>query len=227
MTTRSAPAAGSDIARRRAAAMAEGGRSYHRKRAALLSAAAKVFRDKGFAAATLNDVAAELGTERGSLYYYVSGKEELFHAVVTGAAAENVDALQAIRHGPGTAVEKLRAAIVALMSSYAEHYPYLYVYVQEDLDRVVDADSAWAKEMRALDRQYTAAFTGLVRDGLDDGSFRSSAPADVAAYGIIGMVNWTHRWYRHRGRLSATEIGTAFADMVLRGLQCPGSDPVP
>jgi len=212
-------AVNSDIARRRATALAEGGRSYQRKRAALLSAAAKVFREKGYRGATLNDIAAELGTERGSLYYYVSGKEELFHEIVKVASAANVTRLDEIRHGPGSPVEKLRAAIVALMSSYDEHYPYLYVYVQEDLSQLAGADTRFAEEMKAIDRQYTQAFTELVQEGLDDGSLQSPAPARVLANGIIGMVNWTHRWYRQDGRLTAPEIGEAFAAMALDGLR--------
>lgn len=214
-----APVMESDIARRRAAALAEGGRSYQRKRAALLTAAAKVFREKGYRGATLNDIAAELGTERGSLYYYVSGKDELFHEIVKVASAANVTRLDEIRHGPGSPVEKLRAAIVALMSSYEEHYPYLYVYVQEDISQFAGDDTRFAEEMRAIDRQYTQAFTDLVQDGLDDGSLQSPAPAQITAFGIIGMVNWTHRWYHQDGRLTAPEIGEAFATMILDGLQ--------
>jgi AcrR family transcriptional regulator len=212
-------AVNSDIARRRATALAEGGRSYQRKRAALLRAAAKVFRERGYRGATLNDIAAELGTERGSLYYYVSGKEELFHEIVKVASAANVARLDEIRHGPGTPVDKLRAAIVALMSSYDEHYPYLYVYVQEDISQLAGDDTRFAEDMKAIDRQYTQAFTGLVEEGLDDGSLQSPAPAQVTAYGIIGMVNWTHRWYQQNGRLSAPEIGEAYATMVLDGLR--------
>ena len=209
----------SDIARRRAAALAEGGRSYQRKRAALLTAAAKVFREKGYRGATLHDIAAELGTERGSLYYYVSGKDELFHEIVKVASAANVERLDEIRHGPGTPVDKLRAAIVALMTSYDEHYPYLYVYVQEDISQLAGDDTRFAEEMRAIDRQYTEAFTDLVEEGLADGSLQSPAPAQVTAFGIIGMVNWTHRWYHQGGRLTAPEIGESFATMVLDGLR--------
>jgi len=212
-------AVNSEIARRRATARAEGGRSYQRKRAALLSAAAKVFREKGYRGATLNDIAAELGTERGSLYYYVSGKEELFHEIVTVASAANVTRLAEISQGPGTPVDKLRAAVVALMSSYDEHYPYLYVYVQEDIGQLAGTDTRFAEDMKAIDRDYTRAFTDLVQEGLDDGSLQSPAPARVVANGIIGMVNWTHRWYRQDGRLSAPEIGEAFAAMALEGLR--------
>jgi len=46
-----------------------------------------VFRRKGFRAAKLQDIAAEIGLDRASVYYYVSGKEELYKDVVADAVA--------------------------------------------------------------------------------------------------------------------------------------------
>jgi TetR/AcrR family transcriptional regulator, cholesterol catabolism regulator len=47
----------------------------------------------------------------------------------------------------------------------------------------------------------------------------------VIAYGVIGMVNWTHRWYREgaSGMPSAAEIGQTFSEMVLNGLDSDAS----
>ena len=59
--------------------------------------------------------------DRASLYYYVGGKEELFHEVVGGAVAANADAAEAIRQGPGTAPEKLRT----LEISHDRHTVYV------------------------------------------------------------------------------------------------------
>jgi AcrR family transcriptional regulator len=65
----------SGIGRRRAAALAEGGDEYQSKRRELIKAAATVFKQKGYEAATLNDIAELVGADRASLYYYVGGKE--------------------------------------------------------------------------------------------------------------------------------------------------------
>jgi TetR/AcrR family transcriptional regulator, cholesterol catabolism regulator len=213
----------SGIGRRRAAALAEGGAAYAERRAEIIATAARVFREKGYRGASLADVAESLGTDRASLYYYIGSKEELFNEIVRDAAEANAAQAEEIRDGTGSAADKLGRLISALMASYATHYPYLFVYIQEDLSKVADGKSAWARQMTKINKRYDDAVIGIVESGFADGSIRSAAPARVIAYGIIGMVNWTHRWYREGadGMPSAAEIGRSFTEMVLNGLS-PG-----
>jgi TetR/AcrR family transcriptional regulator, cholesterol catabolism regulator len=214
----------SGISRRRAAALAEGGVAYAERRAEIIATAARIFREKGFRGASLADVAESLGTDRASLYYYGGSKEELFHEIVREAAEANAQQAEEIRDGAGTAVDKLGRLITALMASYSAHYPYLFVYIQEDLSKVADRRSAWARQMTVINKRYDDAVIGIVESGFEDGSIRPVGSARVIAYGIIGMVNWTHRWYREAasGMPSAAEIGRSFTEMVLNGLSAGG-----
>jgi AcrR family transcriptional regulator len=217
----------SGMGRRRAAALAEGGTAYAERRAEIVATAARIFREKGFRGTSLADVAERLGTDRASLYYYIGSKEELFHEIVRDAAEANAQQAEAIRDGAGTAVDKLGRLITSLMASYAEHYPFLFVYIQEDLSKVADGRSAWARQMAKINRRYDDAVIGIVESGFADGSIRPVGPARVIAYGIIGMVNWTHRWYREGASAmpSAAEVGQAFAEMVLGGLSSAPPEP--
>jgi AcrR family transcriptional regulator len=210
----------SGISRRRAAALAEGGAAYAERRAEIIATAARIFREKGFHGASLADVAECLGTDRASLYYYIGSKDELFHEIVRDAGEAVTQQAEAIRDGAGTAVDKLNRLISSLMAAYSAHYPYLFVYIQEDLSKVADGRSAWARQMTAINKRYEDAVIGIVESGFEDGSIRPTGPARVIAYGVIGMVNWTHRWYREgaSGMPSAAEIGQTFSEMVLKGL---------
>jgi AcrR family transcriptional regulator len=203
----------SGIGRRRAAALAEGGAAYTERRAEIVAAAAQVFREKGFTATSLADIAESLGTDRATLYYYIGSKDELFHEIVR-------DAAEAIRDSTDSATAKLTRLITSLMSSYATHYPYLFVYIQEDLSKVSGGRSSWSREMRAINKRYDDAVIAIVKSGIEDGTLRTSTSARVIANGIIGMVNWTHRWYRNgdASMPGADEIGSAYAQMILNGL---------
>lgn len=214
----------SGIGRRRAAALAEGDPGYAQRRSEVVAAGAQVFKAKGFHGATLTDVAQLLGTDRTSLYYYIDSKEELFHEVVRGAAEENARQAEIIRDGGEKADTKIRSLIMSLMASYARHYPYLFVYIQEDLSQVGDGRSAWSKQMRAINKRYDDAVVAIVQAGLDEGSLQPVGSARVIANGIIGMVNWSHRWYRAdaAGGPSAEEIGETFVGMLLEGLSRRG-----
>lgn len=212
----------SGIARRRAAARKEANPAYLERRGEIVSAAARVFKAKGLQGANLGDIAAESGADRASLYYYVESKEELFQEVVREATEANLARARAIQDGPGTPPEKLRALIESLMESYAEHYPILYVYIQENLSHVPEKHSAWGADMRRVNRAYTGVVVDLVQQGMDDGSIRPVAPAWIVAYGIMGMLGWTNRWFNPEdSKASAAEIGAAFADTLLLGLEEP------
>lgn len=214
--------AASGIARRRAAARDEANPSYLQRRREIVRAAAGVFKAKGLQGANLGDIAAASGADRASLYYYVGNKEELFHEVVREAAEANLARARQIQRSPGTAPEKLRELVESLMVSYAEHYPILYVYIQENLSQVADKHAAWANDMRRVNREYEKIMIDVVQEGMDEGSVRPIAPAWIVAYGLMGMLGWTNRWF-NPGESAATaeEIGAAFADTVLLGLQQP------
>lgn len=210
----------SGIGRRRAAALAEGGAAYTERRGEIVAAAARLFREKGFSGTSLGDIAEALGTDRASLYYYVGSKDELFHEIVRDAAEANAAQAELIRDSSESAPAKLENLVRSLMSSYATHYPYLFVYIQEDLSKVSDGRSEWARQMRAINKRYDDAVVAIVQDGIDDDTLRTTTSARVIANGIIGMVNWTHRWYRNgeRAMPDAEEVGAAYADLILNGL---------
>ena len=208
----------SGIERRRRAAAEDGTAAYKQRFEELVAAAARVFREKGFGRATVGDIAREMGTDRATVYYYVRNKADLFRLVVREKLAENTRRIEANAKAPTPASEKLRAAIQDLMTSFHESYPYLYVYVQEDVRRVDSTDDDWTREMTGLGRRYDAAMVRIIKQGLADGSLESPLPPKVLAYSIIGMLNWSYRWFRVDGPLTGAEIGDALADLVLSGL---------
>jgi AcrR family transcriptional regulator len=208
------------IAKRRAMARSAGDPDYRERRGQLVDAAAKIFREKGFQAASINDIAKAVGIDRASLYYYTSGKDELFQEVVRGAALGNVQMAEAIRDGAETPGKKLEKFIVSLMVAYETHYPYLYAYVQEDMAQIARRKTPWAKEMGTLSNRFNAAVVDIIEAGLDQGSFRKDVgSANLVALGIIGMCNWSHRWFRPHGKETAESIGRTFARMILDGLR--------
>jgi AcrR family transcriptional regulator len=213
----------SGIGRRRAVAKNEKANpAYLERRREIIDAAARVFRRKGYQGTRLADIAEELGTDRANLYYYVSSKDELFEEAVTEAVTINITRAEDISSGEGSPGDKLRMLIEELMASYARYYPFLYVFIQEDLSHVKESRASWAAEMRSINRRYETVVISLIQQGYDEGSLRDVGPAWVVAYGIIGAVGWTNRWFDpSRSEADAGVIGRTYADMLLNGLTGP------
>lgn len=210
----------SGIGRRRAAARGRKKGGYSLRRTEIINAAAQVFKVRGYQGTSLADIAEAVGTERASLYYYVSSKEELLDEVVTDVVKANLKVAEGIRDSDQPAPAKLRELITSLMVSYAENYPFLYVYLQENLAHVAEARREWAEEMRKVNRRWEEAVTAIVTQGVEEGTLRPVTDPRVMAYGLIGMVSWTNRWFNpERSAVDAATIGESYASMLLDGVE--------
>lgn len=210
----------SGIARRRSAAREESTAGYQKRRQEIAGAAVRVFNKRGFAGASISAVAAELGMDRATLYYYISSKEELFDEISRSVVEGNLEIARRIHSSRLEPRKKLRELIVALMTSYAESYPLGYIFVRENLSQVGEARAGWAKHMRRLNREIEGHVIAMIEEGCAAGSFRPIGSARTVAFGILGMLGWTHRWF-HPSRTpeSAEQIAKTYADMILGGLE--------
>jgi TetR/AcrR family transcriptional regulator, cholesterol catabolism regulator len=209
----------SEIGRRRTAALRDGGEGYAQRRKDIIAAGAKVFRERGYEAASLRDVAEVMGTDRASLYYYVASKNELFQLVTRNAIEEVVTAAEAVRKEHSDAVSRLRKLIVTTLTKYDDHYPYMFVFIQEDMTRIDAAsqDEVWARTIIELSHRFEVALLGIIDDGLSEGVF-AIGHRHIAMNYVIGAINWTHRWYHPGGQLSGEQLGNEMADLIVGGL---------
>lgn len=58
----------------------------------------------------------------------------------------------------------------------------------------------------------------MIKEGQERGDFRKEVPASIATMSIIGMINWSYKWYKRDGPLSIEEIGDVFRDLIVHSL---------
>lgn len=205
----------SNIGRRRAAARHQDAETYTKRRREIVEAAARLFRKNGYASTSFNDLAEELGTDRATIYYYVASKKELLLDAVRDAVENVAKGAVAIRKSSDPPPKKLHDVIVALLTSYAQTYPNQYVYIQEGMA----VNKAQDTHLFKLGKLYERCVVAIIEEGMADGSFRPGGDPNVIMYGILGALNWTHRWMNPLGRLSPVEVAECFSGMFLQGLQ--------
>ncbi len=210
----------SGIGKRRSAAKEDSTESYQKRRKEIGEAAVRVFNRLGFTGASISAVSEELGIDRASLYYYISSKEELFDEILREVIERNAGIVQDIQNSKANPRRKLSDVITALMSSYGRNYPLIYIYIRENLSHVSDKRSQWSKHMRKLNRQIENALVSIIEEGYEKNTFRNLGSSRIVAFGIIGVIGWTNRWFRP-GQTEATaeEIGKIYAEMILAGLE--------
>ena len=185
------------------------------RKAEILRTAAGVFREKGFHAARIQDVADRLGMQKGSLYYYISSKEDLLRGLVEEpirAMNEEVRALLDTGHPPA---QKLARVIELHLRYFQEHRDIFGIFLREDLDLL---DQTSDSDLRGLLRTYDALWDELLQEGIATGTFREDLDRSIVAKAIIGMCNGTFTWFDPAGRHSIQEIARLLADFALRGV---------
>jgi len=177
-------------------------------------AALRLFREKGYHATSMQDIAAAVGLYKGSLYHYIAGKEDLLVQVFERALGTLVADVERIcldtALGPSA---QLRLIIQAHVCCVAENLDALTVYLHEF--RALAGESL--ANVRAQRDRYAVLVAETVARGVRLGEFET-ADVEIATLGLLGMCNWLCQWYRPGGRLGPAEIGGYFADLVLAGL---------
>jgi len=189
----------------------------------IVSAAAKIFRTKGYHAATVRDIADEVGILKGSLYHHFASKEELLYLVVKDPIAQMYRTISEIAVADVTAAEKLRRAISAHLEAFDRHYPHLFVYLRER-----ESVKRRFREMIGFSpKEYERCWQQILREGIENGEFRPDLDIQVTSYGMLGMLNWSYKWYDPQGRLSVREVAEEFTTLALAGVAAdqPRADP--
>lgn len=217
-TTQQGRAPTSEIARRRAERRLAKGRRSDERWAAILRGAAAVFARLGYAQATLEDIANEVGVNRASLYYYVGTKEELLVALLYQPMLQMTANMKAIARLDLPPDEKLRRVLEQYAADMVAT-PALNIFLAENLHQVMSGREA-ADIVENAD-EYGDGFAAIIQEGIDDGTFRADLDPKVCTMAILGMFNWTHRWYRPDGPLSLEEIARQFTELALAGLRAP------
>jgi AcrR family transcriptional regulator len=182
----------------------------------IITVAARLFKEKGYRATTLEDIAAAVGMLKGSLYYYIRSKEELLYLVVRDPIRQAYNKLEEIVTSEAPVKVKIAQAIVNHMTVFHQHYPHIAVYLHDYHHLMQQLE----KNTIETPRHYHQLWATLLEQGVATGEVRSDLNVKVTGYAILGMCNWIYRWYNPQGTLSAEEIAGIFTTLVLEGLKC-------
>ncbi len=193
---------------------------YLAKRDELVRIAAQQFKQSGYRATTLAEIGHKAGLDRATVYYYFGSKEELFREILRTGVDQNIrECVKISQNDTLDSLEKLQAIIQQLMKAYDEHYPHMYVYIQEEMDRIASEKSVWAQELAGQTRKFEKIVMGLISETIAAGKMRDDIPVSIVANAIFGMLNWTHRWYQPGGAHGADEVSKSFAKIFLDGMR--------
>lgn len=186
------------------------------KKAEILRAAARVFRTKGYHAARIQDIADALNMQKGSLYYYIETKEDLLKGLVEDILEQSVELLSNIQDTTHSPAEKVKLCITSHMRLFHNNIDAFGVFISEDL-HFINKNSE--KDIFLLMRNYEKGWNDIFEEGMQSGQFRKDVNYRMVVKGILGMLNWSYRWYHVKEGYTIEQVADIFADLILNGVK--------
>ncbi len=176
--------------------------------------AARVFYEKGYDGASMQDIAKAVGLTKAGLYHHVGSKDRLLFEIVN----YGMDILDetVLRK-----VEPIRDPREKLHQTIIGHIDL--IVRARDLEITVilhenrSLKGALRRKINARKKAYIHFLEDLITQVQQAGAEPLISPR-VATFALLGMVNWLYQWYRPEGRIKQHEIARAYSDFFLRGL---------
>ena len=190
------------------------------RRKQIMDAALTCFARKGYHKTTMDDIVAESGLSKGTLYWYFKSKDELFFSLVNSLFLEIRHDIDAIAEQHTSASDKLRALAHEFVSFFDEVTEFLNVFFEFWMQ------SALNEQLNQLFQnmlvQYRGKIAGIIEDGIEAGEFQE-VDAEQLAWAVMAVYDglWFYKM------LAADEVdlekaNQAFLDTLLGGLVTNG-----
>ena len=175
--------------------------------------ATHLFKTRGFAAASMRDLAQLLGMEAASIYTHIRSKEEILQKICFRLAYEFFNGFRAAVSDSPTASGQLRAAILAHVRVITENVAAAAVFQTEWRH----LSEPYLSDIIRRQEEYENNFRQLLQAGQTNGELRITDVA-LTARTLLASLNGLPGWYKPEGALSPEQIAQNIADIFLIGL---------
>jgi AcrR family transcriptional regulator len=175
----------------------------------IVKAAAIVFRERGYDAGTLEDIAQHLDMTRPALYHYVRSKQEILILTVNYLLDLALTEMNELEQQPDPR-ERLRALIVHLITLIGRERNFFTVFFRDK----AGIEEPYLSMIQEKERAYAGAFRRAVRDAMAAGVL-PTIPETLATQAILGMCNWTYQWLNPHGALPLEQAAHLMASFII------------
>ena len=179
--------------------------------------AAEVFHRKGYDNASMSDVAKAVGLTKAGLYHHIASKERLLFTVLDYGLdltdARVVEPLKQIEDP----VDRLARMIELHLRVVLEERNVEITGLLHECRTLSSADRA---KINRRKKAYVQMTVEVISEVLEKYRIRSVNPK-IAAFGLLGMLNWTYQWYKPNGAITSDAIVKTFTEIFLNGIGVP------
>lgn len=184
------------------------------RREVITKAAASLFREKGYKAASMRDLAVKVGVEAASLYNHIRSKTELLHDVCFNIANLYWEHMGQVETSHATTPEKVERLLRFHIHQMVDNYEEVYVSDRE-WRHLAEPYLSNYKNQR---RNYRKRFAAIIERGIEQGEFKQ-IDAPTAVLIMLHAVSGIDSWHRSREKISAESLEENMVTLLIEGLR--------
>ena len=176
-------------------------------------AAVKAIAKHGFEAASLRDIAKEVGIRAPSLYNYISSKEQLLYELMKDPLSSMLTEYRALVKEIDDPADKLRVFVQVHLNFHLRSRLDVFIGNME----LRSLSTSHYRTISSLREEYARVLQAIIEEGVKSGAFDASQPR-VTSLIMLGMLSGVCNWYQPGGSMTAdemTELHTEFAFRML------------
>ena len=182
---------------------------------AVLETAARVICEKGYEAASVQDIAGACGLTKAGLYYYIRSKEDLLLEIMSYGMDIFEERVLLPVLGIADPVERLRACMERNIYLVTEGWSKEVTIILHEHDTLTGAAR---RQINARKKRYVHFLESSFAEAVREGRIRAVEPR-VAAFSFLGMVLWIYKWFRPDGKIPADQLAAQMQDLFFGGLE--------
>ena len=186
------------------------------KKGLILQRAATMFRERGFAASSMRDLAETVGIEAASLYNHIRSKNEILESICFDVANIFNEKIQEIESGRQSNINKIESLLRFHIEQMVDNYEKVIVSDREWRH----LDEPYRANFQNQRRTYRKRFAAIIEDGIVKGEIRR-IDAATAVLIMLHAINGIESWHRSKVKMNADELANNMIRILIDGLRKP------
>lgn len=178
----------------------------------IVTTAAKLFKEKGYSAVTMRDLATAMGIKAASLYNHIISKQDILKAIIIAIAEEFTLGMDAIIQSNDATIDKLKQ-IVALHVKITAHNPNGMASLNNDWMHLEDQLEYYLK----LRNDYEANFLRVINEGILSSEIKNSPP-EIIMFSMLSTLRSLYLWIPKKEDLNATDLANSLSEVLIEGI---------
>jgi len=176
-----------------------------------------MFREKGFAATSMRDLAENVGIEAASLYNHIRSKNEILEAICFDVANRFTANLDAIEASHQKSINKVDTLLRFHIRQMVENYEEVFVSDRE----WKHLDEPYLSNFQNQRRTYRKRFAAIIEEGISKNEIRK-IDAPTAVLIMLHAISGIESWHRSKIKINAQELEDNMVVIMIDGLRNQG-----